>query len=248
MAVAIAAYNGPLAGGAPASQFPAGIDPASCPNFPNCDNPLVAISNDPQSVAQFQPAAPQPQYQQAAQPRYQPQYQQPAPQYQQPAPQYQQAPQPISQYNPVLPNQYQAAPQPQYSPDVQNALDQGKYIGDGDYHGEGVLPIDTLQKNNAYNFPSFVSGLAEAGAPGFAGQAAAPQYQPAQQYQPAPQYQPAAPQYQPAPQYNPAPAAYNPAPAARAYSPAPAAAAQAQPAQIPAGVDANVCPNYPFCH
>lgn len=44
------------------------------------------------------------------------------------------------------------------------------------------------------------------------------------------------------PAYNgPAAHSYNPAPQ---YAPAPT---HAQPAQIPAGVDARACPNYPFC-
>ncbi|XP_019869082.1 uncharacterized protein LOC109597763 [Aethina tumida] len=195
VAVSLGAYNGPLAGGLPASQYPAGIDPASCPNFPNCDNPLVAISNDPQSRALFQ-AAPQQQYQPQLQ--YQPQYQ---PQYQQPAQlaQYQGA---VSKYNPVLGSQYQATPTQQYSPDVQNALNEGKYIGDGDYHGEG---------------------LAEALAPGYQGRAAT--------------YQPQQPAYQPQ--------GYSAPPQ---YSGVPAVQGQPQPAQIPAGVDANACPNYPYCH
>ncbi|CAH0551881.1 unnamed protein product [Brassicogethes aeneus] len=236
LAVAIAAYNGPQAGGQPAAQFPAGIDPASCPNFPVCDNPLVAISQGPHARA-YQQA--QPQYQQQPQQYQAPQQyqQQPAQQYQQQpaAPQYQQfapaqqyqarqpQPQPqqslpISQYNPVLASQYQPAQSQQYTPEVQNALDQGKYIGDGDYHGEG---------------------LAEALAPGYQRQAAAPQYQPQYQRQAAaPQYQQPAQQYAQQPQY----------PVARAYSPAPAPAGHAQPAQIPAGVDPNACPNYPYCH
>lgn len=41
----------------------------------------------------------------------------------------------------------------------------------------------------------------------------------------------------------PAAPAYNPVPAPQ-YQPAPT---HAQPAQIPAGVDARACPNYPFC-
>lgn len=52
---------------------------------------------------------------------------------------------------------------------------------------------------------------------------------------------PAAPAYSQAPQYNPA--AYQAAPA---YNQAPAGVGQ--PAQIPAGVDARACPNYPYCH
>ncbi|KAH0998566.1 DNA translocase FtsK-like [Dendroctonus ponderosae] len=195
-------YQGPLAGGQPASLYPAGINPQSCPNYPDCSNPLVAISQN--AAPQYQQSAPQ--YQQPA-----PQYQQPAPQYQQPAPQYPQyqapvaaTPAPVSQYNPVYPQQYAPAAQSQYSSDVQQRLDRGEYIGDGDYRGEG---------------------LAEALAPGYAGQAQAALVN---QYNPAP-----APQYNSAPAYQPAPQQYS---------------APAQPAQIPAGVNAQACPNYPFCH
>lgn len=45
-----------------------------------------------------------------------------------------------------------------------------------------------------------------------------------------------------APAYNQAPV-YNQAPAVQYQQ----ASAHAQPAQIPAGVDARACPNYPFC-
>lgn len=130
MAFASSAYNGPLAGGQPAALYPAGVDPKACPNFPDCTNPAVAVNQVPQS--QFQPQS----YQ--AQPQYQSQQYQPQSQYQ-PQPQYTQ---PINQYNPVYPQQYAAQPQQQqqqqYSPEVQNALDKGEYIGDGDYHGEGL--------------------------------------------------------------------------------------------------------------
>ncbi|XP_056633156.1 DNA translocase FtsK-like [Diorhabda sublineata] len=178
-AVTLAAYNGPLAGGQPAALYPAGIDPKACPNFPDCSNPAVAVNQVPE-----QPQYQQPQYQQ-------PQYQQPQPQYQQP--QYQQP-----QYQP---QQYTQSQKPQYSAEIQNALNRGEYIGDGDYHDEG---------------------LAEALAPGYA---SVPQQR---VYNPSPAVS----------QYNPA--VYNPA----QYS---QAGAHAQPAQIPAGVDARSCPNYPFC-
>ncbi|XP_076259408.1 uncharacterized protein LOC143195825 isoform X2 [Rhynchophorus ferrugineus] len=183
-------YNGPLAGGQPASLYPAGVSPQSCPNYPDCSNPLVAVQN---SAPQYAPSAPQ--------------YPQPAQysQYQAPAPV---TPAPVSQYNPVYPQQYAPASRSQYSPDVQQRLDRGEYIGDGDYHGEG---------------------LAEALAPGYAGQAP-------RQYAPAP-----------AP-YQPAPAPYQPAQAYSQPAYPQAAPAGPQPAQIPAGVNANACPNYPFCH
>lgn len=144
LAVAGAAYSGPLAGGLPAAQYPAGVSPQACPNYPNCANPAVAVS--PNALPQQYAA--QPQYQQ------QPQYQ-PAPQYQQPAPQQYQQPQysPVSQYNPVYSQQYNPAPQAaqqQYAPDVQNALDRGEYIGDGDYHGEGLAEALAPGYNGKY--------------------------------------------------------------------------------------------------
>lgn len=126
LALAAAVYSGPLAGGAPAAQFPAGVSPQACPNYPNCANPAVAVNQAP--VSQYNAI---PQYNPA------PQHYQPAPQHYQPAPQF--APQ---QYQPApqyAPQQYNAAPaRPQYTPEVQNALDRGEYIGDGDYHGEGL--------------------------------------------------------------------------------------------------------------
>ncbi|KAJ8977805.1 hypothetical protein NQ317_000062 [Molorchus minor] len=140
LAVSLAAYNGPLAGGLPAAQYPAGVDPKSCPNFPNCANPAVAVSQGPEqyhATSQYQPQ----QYQ--SNPQYQNQQYQPIPQYQ-PTPQYQpQQPQAhykdaISQYNPVLPQQYAPSNNQQHTPEVQNALNRGEYIGDGDYHGEGL--------------------------------------------------------------------------------------------------------------
>ncbi|XP_076260133.1 uncharacterized protein LOC143196354 [Rhynchophorus ferrugineus] len=174
-------YNGPLAGGKPAALYPAGVNPQSCPNYPDCANPLVAISQNGPAPPQY--SQPAPQYTPAA-----PQYTQSAPKYSQPAqyPQYQAptsapapvTPSPVSQYNPVYPQQYAPAARSSYAPEVQQRLDRGEYIGDGDYHGEG---------------------LAEALAPGYASQApTAPKYAPAPQaYQPAP-----APQaYRPAPAY-----------------------------------------------
>lgn len=44
VALAAAAYNGPLAGGVPASLYPAGVSPQACPNYPNCANPAVAAN------------------------------------------------------------------------------------------------------------------------------------------------------------------------------------------------------------
>ncbi|CAH1164182.1 unnamed protein product [Phaedon cochleariae] len=208
LALASAAYNGPLAGGQPADLFPAGVDPKACPNFPVCSNPAVAVNQVPvqEYPQQYQPQQYQPQQYQAQPQHYQAQPQQ----YQAQPQQYQSA---INQYNPVLPQQYAAQQsQAQYSPELQNALDRGEYIGDGDYHGEG---------------------LAEALAPGHG----APQQR---AYNPAPAYNQAAySQPQAVPQYD-----------ARAYNPAQynQAGAHAIPAQIPAGVDASACPNYPFCH
>lgn len=142
MAIAAPAYNGPLAGGLPAAQFPAGVNPQACPNYPNCENPAVAVSQGPVSQynaipTEYKPQFAPQQYNAApryTQPQYAPQPQQYAPQPQQYAPQPQQyAPQP-QQFAP----QYAPAPQPQYNPQTQGALDRGEYIGDGDYHGEGL--------------------------------------------------------------------------------------------------------------
>ncbi|XP_066147131.1 AP2-associated protein kinase 1-like [Euwallacea fornicatus] len=180
-------YQGPLAGGQPASLYPAGVNPQSCPNYPDCTNPLVAISQDAnpqyaQATSQYQPSASQ--------------YEQPA-HYQQYQASVPAAPSPVSQYNPVYSQQYAPASRREYSSEVQQRLDRGEYIGDGDYRGEG---------------------LAEALAPGYAAQPQA-----AVQYN--------SPVYQRPQQYN----------AVSTYQ-------SAQPAQIPAGVNAQACPNYPFCH
>ncbi|XP_063919244.1 uncharacterized protein LOC135134481 [Zophobas morio] len=114
IAVVVGVWNGPLAGGVPAHQFPAGISPQACPNFPHCSNPSVAAN----------PNAPAPYNSN-----------------------------PVPQYNGYNPGQqyggYNPAPVTQYNPSRQAALDRGEYVGDGDYHGEG---------------------LAEALAPGYAGQ------------------------------------------------------------------------------
>ncbi|XP_076257638.1 uncharacterized protein LOC143194805 [Rhynchophorus ferrugineus] len=229
------------------AQYPAGVDPKSCPNYPDCSNPLVAV----QTADKAQQYNAEPQYQTQQFPA-QPQYQQP--QYQQP--QYQQPQQYQSQY--TQPQQYQqpapvAPAQSQYSPDVQQRLDRGEYIGDGDYHGEG------LQEALAPEFAPQEYSAAPVS------QTTSPQY-----YQP----QPTAPAYSPAPQapqqysfqYNPtaqSPQAplFNPVSASqyqepaqlqdsRAYSPVSNVlnSSPSAPAQIPAGVDPNACPNYPFCH
>lgn len=157
---ALSAYNGPLAGGQPAHQYPAGINPQACPNFPNCDNPALAAN----------PNAPAPQPHYTSQPIYQtgpafhpgPVYQSPtaykaAPVYQSgPAfqPSYQQ-PQQVYQHQqvaaPVYQDVYHQAPQHQQQQHVspndpeftgeyapKDAVDAGEYVGDGDYRGEGL--------------------------------------------------------------------------------------------------------------
>lgn len=153
-----AAYKGPLAGGQPASLYPAGLDPSSCPNFPLCTNPSVSALpgyqlKQPtaayQSTQNFQPQQPY-QHRHTAAPVTPPQkYSQPEYKY---VPNSVQAPQfaPSQQY--ALPAQH-AAPQQyappqyhapssrdqQYTPEQKRALDKGEYIGDGDYHGEGLV-------------------------------------------------------------------------------------------------------------
>ncbi|XP_066262508.1 pupal cuticle protein-like isoform X1 [Euwallacea similis] len=116
-----AVYNGPLAGGLPASLYPAGVSPQACPNFPNCDNPAVAAHPSP---VQNQWGAPQ-----------QNNWAQPQQQWNQPAPAWTQQPQ--QQWN-APHNNWNPQPVPQWNPGNQNALDQGGYTGDGDYHGEGL--------------------------------------------------------------------------------------------------------------
>nr|XP_022921207.1 drebrin-like protein [Onthophagus taurus] len=164
LAVANCAWNGPLAGGAPASSVPAGISEAACPNYPHCTNPSVAVEPNspaqPQSqYQQYQPQYQQPQYQ-SHQPQYQPQQQyqsQPQQQYQ-PQPQYQSQPQ---QYQPQ-PQQYQQQPQQnQYNSGNhnENVLLSGEYTGDGDYRGEGLAesgafgPVDDPKSYDATPAP-----------------------------------------------------------------------------------------------
>ncbi|XP_045475737.1 DNA translocase FtsK-like [Harmonia axyridis] len=221
LALTSGAYNGPLAGGQPASQFPAGIDPKACPNFPDCSSPLVAISqaaslpgvqHDPlQQYSHYQQPAPQASRQFAPQ-----QYNQAPQQYNAAPQQYNQAPQqynpaPQQQYNvpqynlPQQPQRVAQPAQPQYPPEIQNALDRGEYIGDGDYHGEGLAEAMAVGKINQ---------------------------------------RPAA--YQQG--YNQAPVNYQQPQAAPQYAPIPQYREQRQSAhQLPAGVDGASCPNYPFC-
>ncbi|KAF5304685.1 hypothetical protein FQA39_LY09462 [Lamprigera yunnana] len=58
VAAASAVYNGPLAGGVPASLYPAGISPHACPNYPHCANPSLAAN--PNAPAPYAAAAPVP--------------------------------------------------------------------------------------------------------------------------------------------------------------------------------------------
>lgn len=246
LAVANSAYTGPLAGGQSAAQFPAGIDPQACPNYPICENPSVAVNQ----VAASAYASPYqtPQYSQAqyAQPQYtQPQYSQQQyaqPQYAQPQlVQSRYTSSPVQQYNPqqpavqlqqrqynlaqpqFAPNQAYKSAQPQYPSHLQAALDRGEYIGDGDYHGEGLAESGAQAQGpvaQAYNPASYQQAYS-----------AQQQYQAAAQI-PQQQYQVAAQipqqQYQAAAQ----PAAYH---------------GGQQPAQLPAGLAPGACPNYPFC-
>ncbi|XP_018574003.1 uncharacterized protein LOC108913030 [Anoplophora glabripennis] len=172
LAAAHAAWNGPLAGGQPASLYPAGVSPQACPNFPHCSNPAVAAN--PNQAAPQQWGNPQPQWNHwdnNNQWNHGSQWN--------PQPQWNQN------------NNWNAQPVPQYSNDIQARLNRGEYVGDGDYHGEG---------------------LAEALAPGYA-----PAYGGWQNQ-----------------------GGWNPGPnhgAQQAHGVG----------QIPAGVDARSCPNYPFC-
>ncbi|KAH1007876.1 hypothetical protein HUJ04_005056 [Dendroctonus ponderosae] len=282
-------YQQEASAGPAAAQYPAGVDAQSCPNYPDCANPLLTV----QAVAK------------ASDPRY------------------------------LVDNAPQAPPraESQYSPDIQQKLDRGEYIGDGDYHGEGLddalAPqvaanaryIGQQSASPQYSRPSpsaaQYSAQPSAGSVQYPAQQAASQYsaQPgavqytaqraASQYitqpsavqypaqQAASQYttqaqgaqygaQRAASQYISTPQYITAPQSVRasqyyqrpsasgsqhsqaslytpqylqqPAPVheSRSYSPVAnslAAGSEPVPAvQLPAGVDANVCPNYPFCH
>ncbi|KAL3286389.1 hypothetical protein HHI36_000898 [Cryptolaemus montrouzieri] len=233
LAVANSAYTGPFAGNQPASQFPAGVDPQSCPNYPVCENPSVAVNQVPVSAytSQYQPAQfSQPQY---AQPQYSQQYNPAAiqaAQYQlaqadqtqsrytsSPTQQYnlaQQAPVQLQQrqynlaqftpnqaYN-AVPQQQYAAQQSRYPANVQAALDRGDYIGDGDYHGEGLTESGAQAQSQAYNPAAYQQAYAN--------------QVPQQAYQAASQQ-----------------VAYQ---------------GVQQPAQLPAGLAPGACPNYPFCH
>lgn len=124
MAVATAVWNGPLAGGVPASQFPAGVSPHACPNYPNCANPAVAAS--PQAAAPLGHYGGQ-----------QNQWNNPAPQqWNNPAP----------QWNQQQGGQWNNAPAvPQWN-GYQSPLDRGEYTGDGDYHGEGLAEAGAYGK------------------------------------------------------------------------------------------------------
>ncbi|XP_050500292.1 bifunctional endo-1,4-beta-xylanase XylA-like [Diabrotica virgifera virgifera] len=183
LAVATAVWNGPLAGGQPAHLYPAGVSPQACPNFPNCANPAVAAN--PQAPTAQQWGAPQQQWNAQPQPQW-------------------------NQWNNNNNNnqwnqgQYNPSPVPQqWGNDATSRLNSGEYIGDGDYHGEGLV---------------------EARAPGYENQNLIAQWDNPNQGAPN--------------QWNNGANQWN----------APPNAHQAHGVgQIPAGVDAQSCPNYPFC-
>ncbi|KAG5890650.1 hypothetical protein JTB14_034938 [Gonioctena quinquepunctata] len=121
LAAANAVWNGPLAGGQPAALYPAGVSPQACPNFPNCANPAVAAN--PQQAAPQQWGAPQ---------------------------QQQWNPQPQNQWNQG--QQWNPAPVPQqWGNDANTRLNRGEYIGDGDYHGEGLAEALAPGYENSWN-------------------------------------------------------------------------------------------------
>ena len=129
MAIAAAAWNGPIAGGVPAARVPAGISPEACPNYPDCTNPNVAVQ--PDTPVQQYPAS----------------YNAPNPQY---VPNNQ-------QFNaPSYPNnRYNTAPQYNANPNYnQNALDSGEYTGDGDYRGEGLAESGAFGSYGKYSVVS----------------------------------------------------------------------------------------------
>ncbi|XP_060523445.1 uncharacterized protein LOC132700284 [Cylas formicarius] len=113
LAAVAAVYNGPLAGGRPADLYPAGVSPQACPNFPHCSNP--AVSADPNTPLNNNWGSPQPQWGQQQQWNGGQQW---------------------AQNNW---NQAPAVPQAgNWDPASQTPLDRGEYVGDGDYHGEGL--------------------------------------------------------------------------------------------------------------
>lgn len=133
------AYNGPLAGGVPAHQYPAGISPEACPNFPNCDNPSLAAN----------PNVPIQKYQlvnskQAFQPNYQsvPQTYQ-----QQGVPTYQ------TYEDPQTYQAYQRAsvnPAPVHQAPVQ----QQAPVSQGSFYQSGVAPIPSVPYPSNYVQPT----------------------------------------------------------------------------------------------
>lgn len=141
MAVAAAVYNGPLAGGQPAHLYPAGVSPQACPNFPNCNNPAVA-ANPQQPTNNW---APQNQWNAPAQSNWNN----------------------GGQWNNNngwnQGNQWNSAPVPQYGGnDVTARLNRGEYVGDGDYHGEGLAEAlapgyEGMHYKQVYYLNSFTS-------------------------------------------------------------------------------------------
>ncbi|XP_019869038.1 translation initiation factor IF-2 [Aethina tumida] len=127
VAMASAVWNGPLAGGVPAHQFPAGVSPQACPNFPNCANPAVAAQPNSPAPNQWN-AAPQPWNggQQSWNGGQQGQWN-------------------AGAYNP--------APVPQYNNGQAglSPLDRGEYTGDGDYRGEGLAESGAYGPHSSWN-------------------------------------------------------------------------------------------------
>lgn len=124
VAGATAGWHGPLAGGAPAHQYPAGVSPQACPNFPHCDNPAVAAN----------PNAPAPIYN--AIPAYNAYHGAAA---------YQAGPAYYGGYA----GEHSADFTGVYAP--KSAAESGQYTGDGDYRGEGLAEsgaYGVVGKNN----------------------------------------------------------------------------------------------------
>ncbi|XP_055917454.1 activating signal cointegrator 1 complex subunit 2 homolog [Eupeodes corollae] len=130
-----------------AGQFPAGVDPSKCPNFPICDNaalhgqqPSSAPSWNQQQPSQSQWNQPQ-QHQQQQQQQWNPQ---PEPQWNQPKSQQWNQPQP-QQWNQPQPQQWNQQPQqqPQQSWNSapyqapSNHLQNGQDSSENDINGPG---------------------------------------------------------------------------------------------------------------
>ncbi|XP_055387083.1 DNA translocase FtsK-like [Condylostylus longicornis] len=221
-------------------QYPAGVDPAKCPNFPICDN--AALHNS-QAVPRTLPLPPQ-HYQQPQQQQYVP-----VPQPQQQKPQWvgvehQRSSVPVSHRNTALPSYNPPPPPP---PSVQHSIPRPVQPS---YPVHQSLSHDSSSqwtlKNLQFDSDDFSTNyLSE---PVAHKQQPQHQYQQPRHYEPQPQQYQHQQQYQPQPQYQPQQHQYT-APQQQHYATKPNHHSQPQKGgdKYPAGVDAKACPNYPYC-